>query len=71
MKSRNQKILKIHSQELRLEFDDGLEELLVVLDDAGLAEGLDLHALFEGPLRQVLLRLVEDPEEALSLILFE
>ena len=43
----------------------------MVLDDAGLAEGLDLHALFEGPLRQVLLRLVEDPEEALSLILFE
>ena len=71
MKSKNQKILKIHSQELRLEFDDCLEELLVVLDDAGLAEGLDLHALFEGPLRQVLLRLVEDPEEALSLILFK
>ena len=43
----------------------------MVLDDAGLAERLDLHALLESPLRQVLLRLVEDPEKALSLILFE
>ena len=64
------KKLKSHSQKLRLEFDDSLEELLVVLDDASLSEWLDLHAFLEGPLWQVLLWFVQDVEEALSIILF-